>query len=422
MLTRAAPLVHQRYKTIDALKVPYRYWVLLGAFVFSAILPSILSYPIQLILLTLSFFDWFHRRTVRRGLITSVFAITIIVYWAALLIHPNVPSLEIGILGFRKSALAVAGVLLGASVPETHRQSFVRVIVFLMSAAVVISIVGHFLFPDLLRSLRGASDTDIYTTMFRGQIRMQGVFAGPFHAAMAGGFLVCWALAYWKDYKWLPKAVLAIGLICIYLTLVRTSYVALGGIIIAFILMSSGITSKAQKIGAIAVIGAAGLAAQLWLGFELFDIASTIGEAGSDSRFLNRFNDYQYAWDAFEQSPLVGWGAGSAGDVLAYAFESGVHVTSHNMGFKMLVEGGAIGASLWMVFLISAVLETDRTIAVGKFGLSSLLFMLFMGLTGSSIEALPVTFFICVALGLGLRNRRVAVPLSTDVHNKMRSS
>jgi O-antigen ligase len=137
---------------------------------------------------------------------------------------------------------------------------------------------------------------------------------------------------------------------------------------------------------------------------------SSIGNVSADSRFLNRLPTYQIGLDLLSQSPIFGWGAGSAGDTLGARFGFGYsHVTPHNIFLKYAVEGGLIGLALFVSLVILIFRRIDRSSGSGQVALISVVMYLVMGLTISVSEALPVSYFLMVLVGIGVGPaRRVA--------------
>jgi len=98
--------------------------------------------------------------------------------------------------------------------------------------------------------------------------------------------------------------------------------------------------------------------------------------------------------------PLLGYGSGSAGDTLNEEFFGRVHITAHDMLLKYAIEGGVIGLVLVCALLVSIWLglrKAGTREALVARGL--LVLLLVMGITGSVVEALPVSFWLLVVMG-----------------------
>jgi O-antigen ligase len=213
---------------------------------------------------------------------------------------------------------------------------------------------------------------------------MQGIFSGPFHAATACLLLIVWGIARFGTFRRLAPLMVALGFLGMYLTLVRTAYVALGLAVLALILCAPTAGKVLQRVAgatfvvfiSVALIGA-------W-NPDAFGVVDSITGFSTDNRFLGRFPGYAEGINLVLTSPIVGWGSGSAGDTLEKFFVTGEHVTSHNILLKVLIEGGLVGAVLW-IGLVYAIFR-----------------LLGMGLTGSSLETLPLTWFIFLFVGMAI--------------------
>jgi O-antigen ligase len=204
--------------------------------------------------------------------------------------------------------------------------------------------------------------------------------------------------------------VAAVGFAALTLTMVRTAFIALAAGVFAIILISGSFRVLVRRAALaclallsvlllVGIVGDAALSATL----------SSIGNVSADSRFLNRLPTYQIGLDLVSQSPVFGWGAGSAGDTLGSRFGFGyAHVTPHNIFLKYAVEGGLIGLTLFVSIVIVVFRRIDRCTSAGQVALIALVIYLVMGLTISVSEALPVSYFLMVLVGIGCGSARRA--------------
>ncbi|WP_155289252.1 O-antigen ligase family protein [Rhodococcoides fascians] len=335
----------------------------------------------------------------RRGTAVVIACGLIIGYWAILMFHGNVPDLNTGLLGFRKTVLAIGGIVLGCAVARKAIPRVELLIVRLISLAVAVSLLGYFFFPQIAELVPRAADK--YTALYRGQERLQGVFSGPFHVAGAAVLLIGWALVRRKTYPRLSAIAFAIGAVATYFTFVRSAYIAVVLIVLAAALAATSVTARVRRLYILAI---AGVVAYLILarGGPLTDTAESISSFSSDGRFQNRIPEWQTGLRMFLDSPIYGWGSGSAGDTLGPAFAGGEHVTPHNILLKFAVEGGLIG----LVLLIAVVSTVASGISwrdqQGQLATVSAVGLLAMGITGSSIDTLPVSYLALVLVGLGV--------------------
>lgn len=399
--------------------LPRRIVILLTALMFASLLPGSLSAPIQIIALVGAFAEWLLARpSQRRAGIVVLVAGLFIGYWAILIFHPNIPNFSTGMLGFRKTALAVAAVVLGCAIQHQHRYEAERLVAKLLTLALAVSVVGHLWIPAI-PALVSRGDADIYTSLYDGQARLEGVFAGPFHAATAGVLLVGWSMVRWKSGGWLSKVALLVGLVATYLTLVRSAYVAIALCVAAIIIMSTSLSLFMKRFLATLTILGVGVAIAEWVGFRALDMVLSIANFATDGRFLNRLPEYREGLLLFSESPLFGWGAGSAGDTLGPAIEPGQHVTPHNLFLKMMVEGGLVGAMLWIILLVCIWQRINRRTLSGQVAVVALVGLFTAGLTGSAIETLPISYFIFFLAGITLSNAptKPHVPVKNPIKN-----
>ena len=337
-------------------KFALRYYVLFSCFAPSSILPLALALPLQAFVFANAFIGWFMSPPhVRRGVWVAALVCAISFYWVLLMGVPNVPNLQTAIFGFRKTIFALSGIMFGMAVPVWHRRQVSKMLLLAISCAVTLSIISHLWLPEVA-ALAISDNANFYTSQFGGERRMQGVFVGPFHAAIAAGLIAAWSLVNWKTHKRLAPALLLLALIGLYLPLVRTIYVAMAGVICVLVLLSPNSSVYLKRTIGVLLVGIGLLFVQFFSATNIFQIATSIGDLLTDQRFLYRLQSYETALTLIGKSPLFGWGAGSAGDTLGVAFASGVHVTSHNLILKILVEGGLVGGVLWGG-LISAIFK-----------------------------------------------------------------
>ncbi|WP_197378192.1 O-antigen ligase family protein [Mycolicibacterium mengxianglii] len=291
---------------------------------------------------------------------------------------------------------------------NADRRWVERAVIIILNVLLAGSIVTYFWFPQLTVK---STDAGIYTGMFQGQERMQGLFSGPFHVALAALLLIGWAIVRMRTDRLLATASLLLAGAGGYLCLVRTFYAALALMLVVFVLVSPNWMVGIRRAATIVGLGSALLVSTLLFPnlSRLGDIASTILNFETDDRFTNRFRRYATAADLIETSPVFGWGPGSAGDTLL--FPSGYqHVTAHNIVLKLMVEGGLIGIVLWGGLVASLIVFTRRKSSWKQLSALALTALFTLGLTVSAIDTLPVSFLIFVLCGLACeaRNPRIA--------------
>jgi O-antigen ligase len=371
--------------------------------VFSTVLPGAVSSTIQVIAIAGSFLYWLRLPPAeRRGKAVVIWASLVIGYWAILMLHPNIPGLEVGVLGFRKTVLCVAGVVAGASISRVMLPAVERTVVKILGSGMLVSIALHLFAPSIEASIGRAAGQ--YTALLGGEARLQGVFSGPFHVALGGLLLIGWALVRLRTQPRLATIILIVGAAGTYLSLVRTAYVALLLVVLVIILMAPSFAKFARRIVATTVVGVVALSILASVNPSVLAVLESVAQFSTDTRFQGRFPGYLQGIEMLQASPLVGWGSGSAGDTLQAYFTAGQHITSHNIVLKIAVEGGLIGLALWVGLFVSIVRRLDRTNALSAVATASLAALIGMGLTVASLEALPMSFFAFLLVGLALEH------------------
>ncbi|MDZ8201261.1 O-antigen ligase family protein [Microbacterium sp. SSW1-59] len=376
--------------------------LLILAFAFSSVLPSSISAIVQLITLAVGYLLWLTQpASTRRGVGAVALSFTIVLVWVALILHPNVPSLEVGILGFRKSALAVAGVALGAGIPVHMVPAVERMIVKVVLLAVSVSVVLHLLFPGLEQSV--SRQADQYTALYEGQTRLQGVFAGPFHVALAALILLGWGLVRFTTSRALAFTAIAVGGVALALALVRTAFVALALVALVAALVAPSLGKALRRT--IMVLSLGVIAVTIWVTVNpgASEILGSILNVSEDTRYQGRLPGYSRGIGYFLDSPIIGWGSGAAGDALGDSFGTGIHITSHNVALKIAVEAGLIGIGLWVALIVVIVRSTASRTAGRTLAATMLAALFGLGLTVASTETLPISYLVFVIIGLQLQ-------------------
>lgn len=325
-------------------------------------------------------------------------------YWTLQIFNSNVPDIETGLLGLRKTAVVFAGLVVGVFWPYGSTPKIETWLIRLLVAMGILALGVHFLLPGLEQSFsRGA---DEYTALFNGEERMQGFFPGPFHVALLGAFVTVWgAYAYAaRTVAPMESAVyLVAGLAILLQASVRTGFVTVAiGIVLLPLLRSGRRASRLRTTGLTALLV---LLACVLLATEVFqnDAISSISQLSGDQRALGRLDTWAESITAIQASPVIGWGAGAAGSTLGPAFGGGVHVTSHNAALAWGVEGGLVGLMLVAVLLMSLLARSSELLSAAHPASAAVIAFVVFGLTGEVGEALPVSLFLAIVVGLRAR-------------------
>ena len=330
----------------------------------------------------------------------------IIVLIAALeIFNPNVPSISVGLIGFRKTATFLLGLAIGLGWRGSRLKGF-RLAWGLLFAEALFSLLVHVVFPSVEQSISRRSGE--YTRTIVGVDRMQGLLGGPFHVSMLGAFLFLSALAGPIVIRHLALRVTAaiLGLACVYFSQVRTGFlaVAVGALILTFATGSSRRwVGRIISVAAIGILGVAFVGPLAQYARKIVALEVLLDRGLDDPRFTSRFGTWSAGLDMMERSPLIGFGSGSAGDTMGFWFFGAEHVTSHNVWLKYGVEGGVLQALLFLALSVGLGFAVRPSRDPTLLGIAAGVTFLVFGAVGSAVEAIPVSLGMAVILGLCVR-------------------
>lgn len=372
-----------------------------AAYVFSSVIPTSASLGLQALAIVAAIIAWLKVPAAeRRGKSTVPIALAILVLWAAFMFNPNVPDIATGLLGFRKTAFCVAGIIAGCAIPRRMIGSVELAVARVLMLAIGVSIVVFLFIPSLEALVNRSADE--YTSLYGGHKRLQGIFAGPFHAALGSMVLMGWGIVRFNVHRMTAAVALAIGTFALYLTLVRSAYAGVAIMVVALVVIAPNFGKFFSRFS-IGIIFAVALGTVVVTQVpSLADTALSIFSFESDGRFLNRLPEYAKGLAMIQESPIFGMGAGSAGDTLGPAFAAGYHVTPHNMFLKVVVEGGIIGAIAWFALGVSIIRHTRWLSPGGRLSVAAFASLIGLGLTGSAIDTLPISFLVFFFAGLAI--------------------
>lgn len=358
-----------------------------------------------------------------------------------LLLHPNLPSLKVGLEGIRYTLVAIAGLFLGLALPDRPGQvRLIPAITVLLLVGAAASLGVHLIFPGFEASLDRSAG--IATGQIGGQVRMQGLLSGPFHISMAGAFLTLagiWLLIR-QDLRGIP--LLVVGESVLLLSRVRTGLLVtvLGVILLILVFLRQRrtepvfaavtkqrwmATALAVPLLAITVGFAAGLA-------ESGSNTAASGETGrggnsgifelqsvaTGHRTASRVTAMKAAAESVVDSPVVGWGPGAAASGLSADFAAAdkTYEGPHNGPLGVVVETGILGFVCFLLALIPALTALARELLSGRqpamagVALAAALPLGFFFLFGDALGALPVSLCLALITGVYLSGYRAKEP------------
>lgn len=338
----------------------------------------------------------------RAAKLPSLFSAVVLGWWMLQSLNSNVPSLNVAAAGMRKSVFLFVGLWLGMFLAyRVGPDRVARWFAYLLTGSICVALALHNFAPAVEQGF--ARDADVATATYAGVYRLAGTFAGPFHAGLAasallvvsiGGFLARRGSA-------LSSGLLSIiGGIALLQTEVRSAF--LGGLAAATYLIVMNPTHTAKRrlrsivTFMIFILGCV-------LAYRTSPSVASLANSTNDARFQQRFFSYREGIRLVREEPWFGYGSGSAGDTMAYDFAGSVHLTSHNMMLKYAIEGGMIGLTLVICLLASLWLALRRQRTAESFVARGLLILLLvMGISGSIVEALPVSLWLFAMMGAAL--------------------
>jgi O-antigen ligase len=328
--------------------------------------------------------------------------------WLALGANPNIQDFHTALLGTRKTTLVFIGIGVGALWPTATRRDAEQLIVGLLIGAAVVCLLVHFGDPTYENSLPRAAS--IYTSLFQGKLRMQGIYSGPFHIAVLGTFLCLrgWHLLLIRQPRWQALCLIALGGIVVLEADVRTAFVTIAlGVALTLLLRPPQRIPRASNLwktvaaGAVVLLlvasGALGQNAALSSLSQLSSASGFSEEQRADTRLVS----WSAALDDFRESPVVGLGPGSAGAALGGSeYHLDKHVTSDNEYLAVLVEGGLIGVIVVLLTLWALGRYSEGLLEIANPSCAAALSLFGFAFTGNVFETLPISLFLCVLLGL----------------------
>lgn len=358
---------------------------------------------------------------------TRIAFILLVLTYALAVFNSNVPDVLTGLEGSRRVLLATSALLLGLSVGERSRidwRRHVSILVLLMMVAAASSLFLHIALPDIEASL--PRQADLYTAMIGGEARMQGLMSGPFHVAMLGAFLTLLGISYGMTQRKGAIPVLGLGAALVVLSSVRTGMISIivgaAFLIVHYWLNRTGFKSRAVTAGTKPLRTALVLIAfgiGLYFVFRDSTVMEKLWVVGIDQRSNNRLLGLIEGWNLFLDSPIIGWGAGSAASGLSSYFHGvgNVHVSPHNGAVGIAVEVG-IGGLMLFIWIWGSIafrwFSTRRKHA--SYDKESLLIpatipLAIFWIFGDALAALPVSLCLCLYIGLIVGSNAQASPL-----------
>lgn len=328
------------------------------------------------------------------------------------LFNPNIPTLQVGLEGFRKTTYQMMAIFLGIYCVRDSLE-VEKICRYLCYASIPILLYGikqWFFFSPFDQRIIELNFGGLGVYYLGGSRRAISIFSGPFHFGMFSCFIALLSLYFYlKRKNFLYLVLFIISITGVFFSMTRTSIVAL--VISGLFFLWFAKPEKRRLLKKINVLFVPLLLILIIISSPKFlpftNMLKTLENVSEDQRFLNRFVGYRKMPKAFIERPIIGYGMGSAGDTLGPLFKGKVHFTSHNLGFKILIETGLLGLGVYIFFFLAwfkkafSLFKSKNTYVrnLSVLIISVVLVLLVNGIVGSAVEAYPINLYIWFFMG-----------------------
>jgi len=329
------------------------------------------------------------------------------------LFNPNIPTLQVGLEGFRKTTYQMLAVFLGIYCVRDSLE-IEKISRYLCYASIPILLYGikqWFFFSPFDQKIIELNAGEFWTHHIAGRVRAISIFSGPFHFGMFSCIVALLSLYFYLKKKgFFYLVLLIISIMGVLFSMTRTNIVAL--VISGLFFLWFAKPEKRRLSKKINVLFVLFLLILVMISVQQFlsvvNVLETLKNVGEDQRFLGRFVGYRKMSKAFIERPIIGYGMGSAGDTLGPLFKGKTHFTSHNLGFKILIETGLLSLGIYTFFFLVwfkkafSLFKTKNTNVKNLSILitSIVLVLLVNGVTTSGVEAYPMNLYIWFFMGI----------------------
>ncbi len=342
--------------------------------------------------------------------------------------HPNIPSFEAGLEGFRKFAFMICGFFIGRYWFRTIKsvQVFINI---LLVASTLIALYGikQYLLPTGLDFRLIELSTGSPTTyLMGGHIRAFSTLSGPFHLGilLVGStlLLVSLYLTKIKRFRKILLIMIPIQVIALVMTVTKSNMFALiaGSLVVVFLLTKQPFRTLIRliMIGIIGIICILGVFVATANNPEFRTVHQGIQDLIrpiSAPTFQFRLELWQKeVVPLAKDSPWIGYGTGSAGEGLAFYFENtgNRYISAHNQYLKIILELGIPGFLIFTLFFgisVFLIIRNQRKItnptlrAFNAWAVAYAVSFLLSGLAGSMLDAYPINLIFWITLGIATR-------------------
>ena len=343
------------------------------------------------------------------------------------MLHPNIPSFQAGLEGFRKFAFMISGFYVGRYLIKS-RSTLKLFLWVLIPASTLIALYGikQFTFPsELDYRLIELSSASPITYLMGGHIRAFSTMSSPFHLGifLTGTLLLLFTLWQKDKSKRILYLILAgIQFVALIMTVTKSNWFGLiTGILVLVLLENRRPLRLFLQLILVVIIS--------WLiiyfAFQLTQnnpALRTINSGLEDLVNPLQANTFVFRLNLWKDeviplmiaSPWIGYGTSSAGEGLGFYYEgtNKVYIVSHNLFFKIFFELGIIGVVIFLTLILSIFFRIYLTkkwishsllFVYRNWTLSFVIATLVAGLTGAILDAYPVNILFWLLLGIATR-------------------
>ena len=339
--------------------------------------------------------------------------------------NPNVPSLTVGLEGFRKTAFTMLGYAV-IRLSGTRDPWPFYTIIALGSIPALLWAIRQSWFPQPF-DLQIITTSGVSSISFHAGVAMRAFAptAGPFHLGILAGTVLIIAVVYsLRSGRWFPLALLAGTALGLSITRANIGATAAAVVVMAIIQATGRDRLKLAAVGAPAIALAlvfASVAASAPTdpttpaspppaGVDSGDgdgdgPVAELPSLEEDQNFQFRLQFWREQLEAIVERPLIGYGTSAAADGFDADYEGtgSRNFGPHSLYTKPALELGLIGFIVFMAILVGAfvamlrILSVNRRLATISIGLFVLVTV--SGLTGPMLDAYPFNVIFWATLG-----------------------
>lgn len=328
--------------------------------------------------------------------------------------HPNISNKLYSLIEYRKSYFQLLSIVMCSIILCGIRVNLLKWLEYIGNISVPIILYGikqHFSWNELDTFFLNSNDADYYTLRYNGEIRSVSIFSGPFHyglfcTLMFALYFYLTVVSTNNRKRIISRVFCLISVAGCYCSYTRTNLIGIVSVLavwcVLYYVYEKKASSRVNKILLNCIIAISG---GMIVSGTLFSILPnntlnkmiySVTHFFSDSRFTGRYVTWGMSKSYIMDSPIIGWGMGSAGDTLSLYKISNVYTTTHSMYYKIWMETGILGFALYLgIFLfVGLQLNKIQNYRNKSFGFGVLAIILLNGIVGSTISTFPcITLF-----------------------------